>query len=157
MFKVDVDFAGIDAALDEITEAAHDAVRPAAQAGAQIFYTGARLRAPVSEAGWHWFYGTSYKLTGQKYGPYQPGSLRNAIYQVYSKDNSSESRAEYQISWNHNPADPRSVPYGFMVEFGTATAPAHSFIRASYEAYRQAAAEATRAALVRLIRERLAS
>lgn len=121
-FSVTVDAAGIDALMDGIAGASEDAVRPAAQAGAQVFYDEVKRRAPRSNKG-HWFHGTSFKINGQKYW-FDAGSLQKAIYQVYSKDNSGPGRATYQIAWNH-----RKVPYGFMVEFGTSKAPAHPFLR----------------------------
>jgi HK97 gp10 family phage protein len=101
------------ATVDEL----HKATRPAAQAGAQIIYERAKLLAPVSDAP-HMFHGT-HKI----YGPYAPGTLRDSIYQVYSKDNSFKDVSTYHISWNKDDA-----PYGFMVELGTSRAPAHSFI-----------------------------
>lgn len=93
------------------------ATRPAAQAGAQIIYERAKELAPVSKYE-HMFHGT-HKV----YGPYQPGTLRDSIYQVFSKDNSFSNVSTYHISWNKEKA-----PYGFMVELGTSKAPAHSFI-----------------------------
>ena len=101
------------ATVDEL----HKATRPAAQAGAQIIYERAKLLAPVSDAP-HMFHGT-HKI----YGPYAPGTLRDSIYQVFSKDNSFKDVSTYHISWNKDDA-----PYGFMVELGTSRAPAHSFI-----------------------------
>lgn len=101
------------ASIDEL----HAATRPAAQAGAQVIYERARINVPVSEAA-HKFYGTN-----AVYGPYSPGNLRDAIYQVFSKENSYKDVSTYHISWNKSDA-----PYGFMVELGTSKAPAHSFI-----------------------------
>lgn len=101
------------ATVDEL----HKATRPAAQAGAQIIYERAKLLAPVSDAP-HMFHGT-HKI----YGPYAPGTLRDSIYQVFSKDKSYKDVSTYHISWNKDDA-----PYGFMVELGTSRAPAHSFI-----------------------------
>lgn len=109
--------------LDKLTKAASDSVRPAAQAGAQVFYEQVRANAPVSKKA-HKFYGTH-----GVYGPYQPGHLRDSIYQVYSKDNSGKDKATYHIAWNH-----KEAPYGFMVEFGTSNAPAHPFLRPAYAA-----------------------
>jgi len=98
----------------------HKATRPAAQAGIQIIYERARINCPEAEYA-HMFYGMN-----QVYGPYRPGNLRDAIYQVFSKDNSYKDVSTYQISWNKTKA-----PYGFMVELGTSKAPAHSFIARS--------------------------
>lgn len=95
----------------------HAATRPAAQAGAQIIYERARLEAPVSDAS-HYFY-----IRGKKYGPYAPGTLKNSIYQVFSKDNSYKDVSTYHISFNKSEA-----PYGFVVHNGTSRTAAHPFI-----------------------------
>ena len=95
----------------------HAATRPAAQAGAQIIYERARLEAPVSADG-HYFY-----IRGKKYGPYAPGTLRDSIYQVFSKDNSYKDVSTYHISFNKSEA-----PYGFIVHNGTSRTAANPFI-----------------------------
>lgn len=95
----------------------HAATRPAAQAGAQIIYERARINAPVS-ADSHFFY-----IRGRKYGPYAPGTLRDSIYQVFSKDNSFKDVSTYHISFNKSEA-----PYGFIVHNGTSRTAAHPFI-----------------------------
>ena len=115
--KVDVDLTSFRAKIQESKEKVHGATRAMTQAGAQVIYAGARLNVPVSRRP-HMFHGTN-----QVYGPYSPGSLRDAIYQVFSKDNSSDTRATYHVAWNH-----RKVPYGFMVEFGTSHSAPHSFL-----------------------------
>ena len=112
MLTFDANITGLDAAIDAIKLKAEKAIRPAAQAGAQVFYDAVKATAPVSKEG-HWFHGSSFKSSGQKYW-FESGSLKNAIYQVYSKDSSSKTNAEYQVAWNH-----RKVPYGFMVVLGT--------------------------------------
>lgn len=112
MLTFDMNTGGIEAALDGIKAKASAAIRPAAQAGAQVYYDAVKAATPVSKAG-HWFHGTSFKTTGQKYW-FESGSLKNAVYQVYSKSGSSATKAEYQVAWNH-----RKVPYGFMVAGGT--------------------------------------
>jgi len=96
------------------------ATRPAAQAGIQIIYDRARLKAPVSDRA-HYFY-----IRGQKYGPYQPGNLRDSIYQVYSKDRSFKDVSTYEVSWNKTKA-----PYGYAYEFGNSKTSAKSFIAAA--------------------------
>lgn len=103
----------LKATVDELQAA----TRPAAQAGAQIIYDRVKINVPVSEHA-HMFHGTH-----QVYGPYRPGNLKDSIYQVFSKDRSFKDVSTYHISWNFDEA-----PYGFMVEFGTSKAPAHSFI-----------------------------
>ena len=96
------------------------ATRPAAQAGIQIIYDRARLNAPVSDKA-HIF-----NIEGRKYGPYAPGNLRDAIYQVFSKDKSFKDVSTYQVSWNKDKA-----PYGFAYEFGNSQRGAQSFIAVS--------------------------
>lgn len=129
---VNFDDAEVQAFLDELGEAASEEVRPAAQAGAQILYNEVRVRCPVSD-GAHTFYGTHSKYL------FPAGTLRDSIYQVFSKDNSNEKKATYHIAWNHQKA-----PYGFMVEFGTSRAPAHPFLRPAYDAQVQNALNTTR-------------
>ena len=89
---------------------------------ARVVYDEARANAPTSKAE-HYFYGSSYKKTGQRY-KFVPGTLKASIYRVYSEGRSNPDRKTYQVSWNHTKA-----PYGYMVEFGTSRAPAHPFMR----------------------------
>ena len=89
---------------------------------AQVIYDEARAQVPVSTEG-HWFHGTSFKKNGTKYW-FEPGTLKGAIYRVYSPEKSSDESKLYRVSWNHTKA-----PYGYMVEFGTSRAPAHPFMR----------------------------
>jgi HK97 gp10 family phage protein len=127
MFKVDTDFGGVFDALDGIVEASAEAVRPAAQAGAETFYLEVLLRVPVSLKD-HTFYGTHAKYK------FSAGALRRSVYQTYSKDHSGYDKATYHVAWNHQKA-----PYGFMVEFGTSRAPAHPFLRPAFDAAQQQA------------------
>lgn len=115
--KFQFDTAKLAEALDATKERLRAAARPAAQAGAQVIYDAARLNAPTSDES-HFFY-----IRGKKYGPFAPGTLRDSIYQVFSKSESSDTKATYQVSWNYLKA-----PYGFMVELGTSRAPAKSFL-----------------------------
>ena len=140
-FRMEFKADGLFQSLDAITAAAEKAVRPAAQAGAEELYLEARLRCPVSPKA-HFFYGKNSKVTGVRYY-FEPGALRNAIYQVFSKDNSGKARATYHIAWNH-----QKVPYGFMVEFGTSRAPAHPFIRPAYDSRKGIALQIARATLI---------
>lgn len=91
--SIDMDTAGVFAGLDRLTQRASEAVRPAAQAGAQVFYNEVKIN--VGKIG---------KVTG---------NLDASIYQVYSKDNSTPTSATYHISWNT-----RKAPHGHLVEFG---------------------------------------
>ena len=121
---------GLRAELDKL----HAATRPAAQAGAQIIYERARLEAPVS-ADSHYFY-----IRGKKYGPYAPGTLRDSIYQVFSKDNSYKDVSTYHISFNKSEA-----PYGFIVHNGTSRTAAHPFISKAVVETRSAVRQAIKA------------
>jgi HK97 gp10 family phage protein len=111
-----------------------------AQAMAEAVYLEAK-NTPDLDSGipTHYFYGTESKKApkGQKKAkayPFHSGDLRKAIYQAYSKDRSTDHRSEYHVSWNFsNNKGSRSVPYGFMVEFGTKTAPAHPFLYPAFE------------------------
>lgn len=134
------DLRGFNESLGAFVTRMKDVTRAGAQAAADTFYREAKMRAPIghSEKGYHTFYGSSYKKSGQKY-VFQDGTLQRSIYQVYSKDNSSveTGRHVYHIAWNH-----KKCPYGFMVEFGTRKAPAHAFLRPAYEAAKKSAIDA---------------
>lgn len=129
--KISMNVARFREQLRATAEELNRATRPAAQAGVQVIYDRALQLVPVSQAA-HMFYGTN-----AVYGPYSPGNLRNAIYQVFSKDNSYKDVSTYHVSWNADKA-----PYGAMVEFGTSKAPAHSFIGAAVTETRAAVRDA---------------
>jgi HK97 gp10 family phage protein len=115
--KININIAQFKAEIRATIDTLNKATRPAAQAGAQVIYDRAKLLAPISKHA-HMFHGEN-----AVYGPYSPGTLRAAIYRVFSKDNSFKDFSTYHISWNADKA-----PYGAMVEFGTSKAPARSFI-----------------------------
>lgn len=118
----------LDLDLSQFEETIRDQVSMAgAAAMANVVYAEAQYRAPVSEHA-HWFYGSSYKKTGQKY-LFLPGTLKKSIYRVFSEGRSNDNVKTYQITWNHQKA-----PYGFMVEYGTSNAPAHPYMRPAYDA-----------------------
>ena len=127
-----IDTSSFRAFIKDARERANAAARPAAQAGAQVIYDQAKANAPVSDEG-HYFYGKSFKKTGQRYY-FESGSLRNAIYQAFQEKKSRPGFATYAIAWNRDKA-----PYGHMVELGTSRAPAHPFLG---PALHQKAAEA---------------
>ena len=128
-FAIKFSDAGMAAGLDALTDGALKAVRPAAQAGAQVFYEEVLARVPVSR--------TARKTKSGRV--IAPGALKASIYQVFSEDNSAPERATYHISWNA-----KKAPHGHLVEYGTSRAPAHPFIRPSFDAKAQAALEASR-------------
>lgn len=88
-----VNLAGLDSMLADLGDKAEAAARPAAQAAAQVLYDA--VNRNVQQLG---------QVSGR---------LRNAIYQVYSQDNSAPGSATYHVSWNH-----RKAPHGGLVEFG---------------------------------------
>lgn len=92
---------------------------------AKVIYESARSYAPRSEAA-HYFYG---RKKGVRYGPYEPGTLHDAIYRVYAPERSGDTKRVYRIAWNH-----KKAPYGFMVEYGTPKAPAHPFLTPAFSA-----------------------
>ena len=91
--EMKLNLAALDAQVDAIDARLQDALRPAAQAGAQVLVDA--VRSNVSRIG---------RVTGH---------LEGAIYQVFSKRNSNDQRAVYQISWNT-----RKAPHGHLVEYG---------------------------------------
>jgi HK97 gp10 family phage protein len=147
------DLAGFSAKVNAAKSRIQKAIRPTAQAGAEVIYEEAKFNAPQSEKA-HFFYGTAAKAAakGSKraaaYGPFEPGTLARAIYQVYSKDNSGEYKATYHIAWNH-----KTAPYGFMVELGTSRAPAHPFLTRAINEARSRAAQAMKAEFISLIKQ----
>lgn len=137
MLDISFDMAAMDAQINAIKSKAEAAIRPAAQAGAQVYYEAVKAAAPKSKKG-HWFHGTSFKSTGKKYW-FESGSLKNAVYQVYAQNQSSKDQATYQVAWNH-----RKVPYGFMVVAGTTRAESNDFISTA----RKSVAEVAKMAMV---------
>lgn len=123
-FRIDLSqLNGLRAKVREFGEAIKAEVAIEGAAGmAFVIYEEARSLAPVSSKP-HYFYGTQFKKTGVRY-LIQPGTLKEAIYRVYSPERSHDTLKLYRISWNHEKA-----PHGFMVEFGTSRAPAHPFMQ----------------------------
>lgn len=92
-FSIDVDTSGLGKWLNELADEAEAAVRPAAQAAAQVLYE--EVKANVGRLRRH------------------TGNLERSIYQVYSTSKSDAARAVYHVSWNA-----RKAPHGHLVEFG---------------------------------------
>ncbi|ATA55174.1 hypothetical protein CKY39_19625 [Variovorax boronicumulans] len=137
-FTMSFDASGLMAEFDQLDLDARELVRPAAQAGAQVFYDEVLRRVPVAATG--------HKRKGGRVIP--PGALKGSIYQAYSADHSTPQAATYHVSWNA-----RKAPHGHLIENGHWTkvvgkngplkphwVPAQPFIRSSYDA-RVAAAE----------------
>jgi hypothetical protein len=102
MLDLKLDLSEALQGLDDLQAACEEDVRPAAQAGAQVYYDEARVRVPVRKS-----------ARVYKGKTYQPGALKAAIYQAYSKDNSAKGRATFHISWNA-----RKAPHGHLIEHG---------------------------------------
>ena len=143
MLTFDFDTKALTDQIDALKVKAETAIRPAAQAGAQVFYEAVLETVPTSKRG-HWFQGTAAKAAGTPEAKraasywFESGSLKNAVYQVYSKSGSGKDKAEYHVAWNH-----RKVPYGFMVALGTAGgAKANDFIGKAEKTVKQRAIDA---------------
>lgn len=93
-FTIGFDASDLEVYLDQLGDNAAKAIRPAAQAAAQVLYE--RVRLNVQAIG---------KVTG---------NLDSSIYQAYSPEHSANGvRAEYHVSWNHLKA-----PHGHLLEQG---------------------------------------
>lgn len=94
MIKMEFDLSVMLEGIEGLEKKVTSAVRPAIQAGAQVYYDG--MKARVAQIG---------KVSG---------NLDDAIYQKYSSERSRKGEsAEYHISWNG-----RKAPHGHLVEFG---------------------------------------
>lgn len=91
--SIEFDLASFVDQLDGMQADLHTAVRPAAQAGAQVLYD--EVKRNVRSLKRH------------------TGNLDSSIYQVFSRSQSNDNRAAYDISWNR-----RKAPHGHLVEFG---------------------------------------
>lgn len=115
MFKLTA--TGLEAAIEKYAEHVKTSVvRAGTQAAAQEFYDEAKMRVPVKS-----------------------GTLKGAIYQVYSESNSGDGKATYHISWNK-----RKAPHGHLIEFGTSRQAAKPFLAPAYEAKQADAYQAAR-------------
>jgi hypothetical protein len=140
-----VDMGAVNARVQELKDDMLGAVRPAAQAAAQVFYDVVLQNVDT----------LTKAVTG---------NLRSSIYQAFSESNSQPvgdgySRATYHVSWNA-----RKAPHGHLVEYGhiqkfkaylgkdgkwytnrsaplptPKQVPAHSFIRSAYHRQEEAA------------------
>lgn len=93
-----INMTAVNELLQELEGDIHKAVRPAAQAAAEVMY-----KAVLGNV----------DAMGSK-----TGNLRASIYQVFSKDQSKAvpggySRAVYHVSWNA-----KRAPHGHLVEYG---------------------------------------
>lgn len=93
MIRIEFDDKLLQEQLDQLGKKASELTRPAAQAGAQVLYDEVKLN--VSRIG------------------RKTGNLAASIYQVFSKDNSDDTRSTYHVSWNA-----KKAPHGHLVEYG---------------------------------------
>lgn len=63
------------------------------------------------------------------------GNLEASIYRKYSPELSDDTKKTYRISWNKGKA-----PHGYLIEFGTARAPAYPFVRPAFDRIQDAIA-----------------
>ena len=96
-FSMGLNLSDLEGFINQSKEKIQAAVRPAAQAGAQVLY-----EAVKSNAG-----------RNKKPGNLEPGNLERSIYQKFSESNSTELKATYHISWNQTKA-----PHGGLLEYG---------------------------------------
>lgn len=142
MITTDFDFTAINAKLDKITDAAKAGARPAAQAGSQVFYDELLTRVPV---------GTQEHSTKGKKQTFQPGNLRDAMYQAFAAEESAATGvATYRISWNKKKAF-----YGAFVEFGTSSSAAQPFLRPTYDSALNRAVSAAQARMAQEVKKAL--
>ncbi|MHC3431467.1 HK97 gp10 family phage protein [Delftia lacustris] len=93
-FGIAVDLDGLDSMLADLGGEVDAAVRPVAQAAAQVLYERVKINV---------------RALGRS-----TGNLERSIYQAFSPEKSVEGqRAEYHVSWNH-----RTAPHGHLVEWG---------------------------------------
>ena len=109
-FNLDKMFAKVEG----LEQAVANGLRPAAQAGAQVFYDEAKIRA-------------AKKVKGGVPNSKSTGLLVRSIYQKYMKDESVEGkRAIYKISWRTGGKKDKDgagpplpfAPHGHLIEFG---------------------------------------
>ena len=91
--KINVDLSSLNSLITELGNQAAAAIRPASQVAAQVLYDRAK---------------GNVRRLGKK-----TGNLERSIYQVYSKSQSNEGRAVYEVSYNA-----RTAPHGGLVEYG---------------------------------------
>ncbi|WP_288896611.1 HK97 gp10 family phage protein [uncultured Delftia sp.] len=93
-FGMAVDLGALDSLLADLGDDVHEAIRPVAQAGAQVLYERVKINV---------------RALGRS-----TGNLDRSIYQAFSPEKSVDGqRAEYHVSWNHITA-----PHGHLVEWG---------------------------------------
>lgn len=87
------DVSSLNALLEQLETDVNEAIRPAAQAAAQVLYDAVK---------------SNVAAIGRK-----TGNLDKSIYQAFGQKQSSDTRASYFVSWN-----PRKAPHGHLLEYG---------------------------------------
>jgi len=90
---VSVDMSDLNDLIQELGEGVEHAVRPAAQAGADVIYRQAKQNAGAIKR--------------------KTGNLAASIYQAFDANASAAGHAVYNVSWNS-----RRAPHAYLVEFG---------------------------------------
>lgn len=90
---ISFDTSSLNSLMDELEGAVDEAVRPAAQAAADVLYKAVK---------------NNVQALGKK-----TGNLDRSIYQAFSQDKSTPGKASYDVSWNH-----KKAPHGHLIEFG---------------------------------------
>lgn len=90
---VALDLSGLNSLIDTLGANAKEAIRPAAQAAAQVLYDA--VKANVGRIG------------------RKTGNLERSIYQAFSPEQSGPGVATYRVSWNA-----KKAPHGGLVEYG---------------------------------------
>jgi HK97 gp10 family phage protein len=141
MIGAELDITRALSKLDSFTKKVSVGVRPATQAGTQVFYNEVAQRlSKLGAPG-------QYSAPGQ--APLsQSGDLKLSIYQFYVKEESSDTRATFLISWRKKDAF-----YGRMLENGTSKMAARPFLRPSFDAKQVAAIQAVRSRLTQLVQD----
>ena len=139
MITTKTDLAGAFAKLARLASTTKRATRPAAQAAAQVFYEEVKARAPI---------GAKVHSTKGKKLTFQPGNLRDSIYQAHMSEDSRDGVNLYRVSWNKKKAF-----YGKFVEHGTSRMAAQPFLRPAYDAKKAEAAAIARAVLHQVVRQ----
>lgn len=124
MLSVSLDTSKLFARLDRAVKVITQGARPAAQAGAQVFYD--ELRTRVSTIGNPGQFSTPGSAPLKK-----TGGLEKSIYQYFEKDESTYTSATYKITWRKKDAF-----YGRMLENGTSKMAARPHLRPTYDTKR---------------------
>ena len=138
--NVELNTAAWEAQLEELENGIENAVRPAAQAGAQILYQEVLAPVPAADTG-QWFYGPTAKKAkpGEKKSKaywFPAGTLRNSIFQNFRQELSGPEKAFYRVGWrwSNQKGGMPVAPYAYMLEYGTSRMSAKPFLRPAYDA-----------------------